>query len=797
MFKFFKKIKNNAQDERVKEELEVLSNRLEANGDMNIIESFAKQNQIIKTTDLGIMFEPKEHKNNDDEYSEITDYGAVSKNDKQSVGSSSKAINTKFGYIAKKIRCQLDDLTTLLTNSEKYNNALAQIENSGELYEDPTFLPNLKSLVGFSINFEERDKMEEYTFKRSHEYFGENAKIHDDLCSEDIEQGDLKDCYFLAAISSIAEHPDRLKRLFLTRENKNNGLFAVALCINGVWEEVILDDYAPCKLIGDKWELAFNSSKSDEMWVVLLEKAWAKIHGGYLNINNGFNEEALRDLTGASTECFYRLQEKKEIDVWNKLMEADEKHYIMAASTQNLNYGSDSYIKEIGLCGSHAYSLLAVYQLFFDGKTYKKVDQGEEYTHRVLKLRNPWGKDEWKGQWEDADPNWTPELKNELEFIGQSEDGTFFMPWEDFLKYFEDVQICYYHDGYKYSAQKFKTKKDDIIFLKFTLNKEGEYYFSINQKNQRFFPQHLKYKYSSISWVLGKVNGEEVEFVANGNNPGKESWGKAACEPGEYYVMINTPWISCSDEFSFSVYGPGMTTLEKIEEQNLPKNFINQIFIDDAKDKIKIKGRNFAVDGHPGIKHVSSEKNGWAYLYIQNDEEDHQISVNLNLGNEGVRVMPPHFGYKPAMIVKPGCSDIVVYKSFGNQAVNVKMTHSFRKVDKIDLIKEQVKTSKIISKQYFNGEQVDIKIYFYKHASGLALLCVNNTDDLTLMVKFIFELENAHIEGVEGNTTQLSVTPKKDYLIKVVPDDNEKPFKVRLVRKINRVTKSTSLYNDN
>jgi hypothetical protein len=35
---------------------------------------------------------------------------------------------------------------------------------------------------------------------------------------------------------------------------------------------------------------------------VLLEKAWAKLHGSYDNIIGGYVSEALHDLTGAPTE---------------------------------------------------------------------------------------------------------------------------------------------------------------------------------------------------------------------------------------------------------------------------------------------------------------------------------------------------------------------------------------------------------------------------------------------------------------------------------------------------------------
>ena len=54
---------------------------------------------------------------------------------------------------------------------------------------------------------------------------------------------------------------------------------------------------------------------------MILEKAWAKIHGGYLNIESGLTREALRDLTGASCETFFT--NKMEADLlWEKLLGA-------------------------------------------------------------------------------------------------------------------------------------------------------------------------------------------------------------------------------------------------------------------------------------------------------------------------------------------------------------------------------------------------------------------------------------------------------------------------------------------
>lgn len=64
-----------------------------------------------------------------------------------------------------------------------------------------------------------------------------------------------------------------------------------------------MDDYVPCKKYSKT--PAFNRSKDNELWVILLEKAWAKIHGGYMNIAAGLTREALRDLTGASAITYF------------------------------------------------------------------------------------------------------------------------------------------------------------------------------------------------------------------------------------------------------------------------------------------------------------------------------------------------------------------------------------------------------------------------------------------------------------------------------------------------------------
>jgi len=57
---------------------------------------------------------------------------------------------------------------------------------------------------------------------------------------------------------------------------------------------------------------------------------------------------------------------------------------------------------------------------------------------KLIKLRNPWGDFEWKGDWGDDSDLWTPALKKQLGWTDVN-DGTFWMCLNDFIHYFSRV----------------------------------------------------------------------------------------------------------------------------------------------------------------------------------------------------------------------------------------------------------------------------------------------------------------------------------------------------------------------
>lgn len=81
----------------------------------------------------------------------------------------------------------------------------------------------------------------------------------------------------------LAEWPHRVKKLFVSEHVTDYGIFGAYVSKNGERFGVVVDDYIPVD--GDK--PAFSQAHGAELWVMILEKVWAKIHGSYERIEAG------------------------------------------------------------------------------------------------------------------------------------------------------------------------------------------------------------------------------------------------------------------------------------------------------------------------------------------------------------------------------------------------------------------------------------------------------------------------------------------------------------------------------
>ena len=62
--------------------------------------------------------------------------------------------------------------------------------------------------------------------------------------------------------------------------------------------------------------------------------------------------------------------------------------------------GQGEELKGDGIISGHAYSVVSLYEF-----------EANLRIVRLLKLRNPWGRGEWTGDWSDSSSKWTPALR--------------------------------------------------------------------------------------------------------------------------------------------------------------------------------------------------------------------------------------------------------------------------------------------------------------------------------------------------------------------------------------------------
>jgi calpain-15 len=60
-----------------------------------------------------------------------------------------------------------------------------------------------------------------------------------------IKQGQIGDCYFISCLCALAAKPERIHKLFNTIEVSQDGKYKVQLCVNGIWQEIVVDDCLP------------------------------------------------------------------------------------------------------------------------------------------------------------------------------------------------------------------------------------------------------------------------------------------------------------------------------------------------------------------------------------------------------------------------------------------------------------------------------------------------------------------------------------------------------------------------
>lgn len=197
-----------------------------------------------------------------------------------------------------------------------------------------------------------------------------------DIEPNDVMQGALGDCYLMAALAAVAQQdPERLRRMI---QANPDGTYTVTLSIR----QPPTFEYGPLPiLVGPELPLvrgrpAFaqtvdSGGEGDvELWVALIEKAYAKLNGSYEQIEGGWGEDALERIVGRN---FDKVSPSSTSP--GALARAHFAGSPITASTISDGHGKRLFL-EGRLIANHEYWVESI-----------------DLSAGTLTLRNPWGYD--------------------------------------------------------------------------------------------------------------------------------------------------------------------------------------------------------------------------------------------------------------------------------------------------------------------------------------------------------------------------------------------------------------------
>ncbi|XP_077024412.1 calpain-9 [Tamandua tetradactyla] len=295
----------------------------------------------------------------------------------------------------------------------------------GILFEDADFPANSSSLF-----YSERPQVPS-VWKRPGEIVKKPEFILGGATRTDICQGDLGDCWLLAAIASLTLNERTLLRVLPQDQGFGPGyagIFHFQFWQHNEWLDVVIDDRLPT--FRDR--LVFlHSADNNEFWSALLEKAYAKLNGSYEALKGGSTIEAMEDFTGGVAETF-ETKEASE-NFYEILEKALKRGSLVGCSIDVRNAAESEAQTPFGLIKGHAYTVTGIDQVNFGGQNIE-----------LIRVRNPWGQVEWNGSWSDNSSEWCSVDPAEQKRLCHTalDDGEFWMAYKDFKSYFDKVEIC-------------------------------------------------------------------------------------------------------------------------------------------------------------------------------------------------------------------------------------------------------------------------------------------------------------------------------------------------------------------
>ena len=246
----------------------------------------------------------------------------------------------------------------------------------------------------------------------------------------------LDDRGVLAAIAVVSTRADLMLRLFTSTLYAAQGAYTISLYLGGAWTPVVVDTQLPISTDGDVLCAALSGGGAS-FAPALLEKAFAKLRGGYSRLRAESIDGALLALTGGSVERQVLNDEQIAAKVATGSLVNDTRAVDMAGDLLVLRM-TERRAAALGLVGKATHGLTP-------GEYYVMLGFTLVGSVPFARVHSPWGSAPWNGPWGPFAAEWAaePERASALrrERLHNENTSEWWLP-ASFLQLFDERVTC-------------------------------------------------------------------------------------------------------------------------------------------------------------------------------------------------------------------------------------------------------------------------------------------------------------------------------------------------------------------
>ena len=165
---------------------------------------------------------------------------------------------------------QDENVQVTKVKSAPFDELKSQNQRRNQKFTDEEFPPRKSSLGNVPGDI---------SWKRISEIVPNPCLFDNKIEPKDIIEGNKGDDYFLSSVAALAENSANIRTIFRGQSYNKEGIYKVRLRVEGNVQEVIVDDHVPV-YENDK-PVFCQPNQTGEFWVLILEKAYAKVNGSY------------------------------------------------------------------------------------------------------------------------------------------------------------------------------------------------------------------------------------------------------------------------------------------------------------------------------------------------------------------------------------------------------------------------------------------------------------------------------------------------------------------------------------